>query len=409
MASFGSCGQQVTMAKSLGRPIRQLVSVISVVMSCSACNLPVERLPSQAPPVPVSYRDQPACRVKSVQKLPSAFEGIIKSPASDLWVATQYDANGVNQVYTTAGSKDFTCITCAARPGAPRVDRNKFMVNWHPSGQWLTVAVEKDKHDWMWLPQSWQRGFMQTGVWLNMWIATPTGDRWYQMTDFKPQNGPSYGYTGVAFAPDGRKGVWAEIIDGNLFANAFGMWKLYMAELYVSPDGVPHLINKKDITPMGAKWVEPGNFAPDGRHILLSADIGLDDARGQDQWSLDIYSGALHNLTPNTPKVWDEHGLFSQSGKKISFMSSYPYRDEPDSYHTFSLKTEFMLMDADGGHLQQLTHFNVPGYPESQDRRTVAAVAWSIGDGSQLYAIVMGPEFISTSWMITFAGRCGAE
>jgi hypothetical protein len=85
-------------------------------------------------------------------------------------------------------------------------------------------------------------------------------------------------------------------------------------------------------------------------------------------------------------------------------MSSYPYRNEPDSFHTFTLKTEFMLMDADGGHQQQLTHFNVPGYPESQPTRTVAAIGWFI-PSSQLYAIVMGPEFISSSWIITLQVR----
>jgi hypothetical protein len=340
----------------------------------------------------------------------TTFQGIMKSRASDFSVATHLDANGINQVYTRQDGHDFTCITCAARPGSPRVDRNKFMTSWHPSGQWLTVAVESDHHGLQWLPRSWQRGFMQTGVWLNMWITTPTGDRWYQMTDFRrPENGPSDGYTGVAFTPDGRRAVWAEIIKGDIFKNAFGTWKLYIADFNVSSGGVPHLVNKKDITPAGARWVEPGNIAPDGRHILLSTDIGLADARGQDQWSLDIYSGALQNLT-NTPKVWDEHGFYSQSGKKIIFMSSYPYRNEPDSFHTFSLKTEFMLMDADGGHLQQLTHFNVPGYPESQGLHTVAALAEFIGDGSQIYAIVMKlPEFTGTNWMITLAGRCGAE
>jgi hypothetical protein len=153
-----------------------------------------------AAPVPTSYPDQPACRVISVEKLTTTFEGIMKSPASDAWVATHYDANGVNQVHTRTGSADFTCISCAAGPGAPRVDRNKFMPNWHPSGQWLSVAVEQDQHGLMWLPQAWQRGFMQTGVWLNMWFTTPTGDRWYQITDYKkPESGPSEGYTGVAF------------------------------------------------------------------------------------------------------------------------------------------------------------------------------------------------------------------
>jgi WD40-like Beta Propeller Repeat len=383
------------------------------ISGCAGDALPNagNRTVQHAPPVPVFYPDQPACRVKSIQRSPSKFEGFSKPPASNLWVATRYDANGVSQVYTAhGGNNDYTCITCTEHPGGPKVDRNKFMTVWHPSGQFLAVAVERDSHAYAWLPQAWQRGFMQTGVWLNMWITTPTGDRWYQMTDFKkPENGPSDGYTGPAFTPDGKKAVWAEIVDGDIFKNAFGIWKLYIADFYVSPDGAPHLVNKRDITPAGAKWVEPANISPDGRHALLSTDIGIDNAQGQDQWSLDIETGALQRLTA-TPRVWDEHGLYSPSGKKISFMSSYPYRDEPDAYKTFSLKTEFMLMDADGGHLQQLTHFNVPGYPESQPGRTVAAVAEFVGDGSQMYAEVMSlPEFKTDNWMITFAGRCGAE
>jgi hypothetical protein len=57
-----------------------------------------------------------------------------------------------------------------------------------------------------------------------------------------------------------------------------------------------------------------------------------------------------------------------------------------------------------------LTHFNVPGYPESQGTRTVAGVAVFVGDGSQIYAMVMKlPEFTGTNWLITFAGRCGSE
>ncbi len=177
---FGQSPQLLNMV----RLIRLLSAIACVIIGCSACDVSDrERFASQSLPVPASYPDQPACRVKSVQKMPTRFESFIKSPASDLWVATQYDAQGVSQVYTTrAGSTDFTCITCTPRAGAPRVDRNKFMVNWHPSGQWLTTGVEKDTHDWAWLPQSWQRGFLQTGVWMNMWINTPTGDRWYQMT-----------------------------------------------------------------------------------------------------------------------------------------------------------------------------------------------------------------------------------
>ena len=164
-----------------------------------------------------------------------------------------------------------------------------------------------------------------------MWITTPAGDRWHQMTNFTNNPGSSSGYTGPAFTPDGTKAVWAEAVGPVDSANVFGVWRLYVADFYVSPDGVPHLLNKQDITPAEARWVEPGNFAPDSRHLVLSTDIGINNAQGQDQWSLDIDTGALQNLT-SSPTVWDEHGLYSPSGDKIIFMSSYPYRADPTSY-----------------------------------------------------------------------------
>jgi hypothetical protein len=387
------------------RPITVWVTVIFGIVGCSAGNVSV----AYSQTVPVSYPDQPACWVKSVQEYPTTYESLAKSPTSDLFVANQQDAKGIYQVYTApAGGNNLTCISCTARLGAPRIDRNKMMVTWHPSGEWLVVGVEEDTHDLMWLPVSWQRGLMQSGLWLNMWITTPTGDRWYRITNFKPANGPSNGFTGTPFTPDGKKAVWAEIVDGNVFLNAFGLWKLYAADFNVASDGTPSLASKMDITPTGARWVEPGNFAPDGRHLLISTDISLTDAEGQDQWSLDINTGALQNLT-NTPAVWDEHGLYSPRGKKISFMSSYPYKKDASSYKTSTLRTEFMLMDSDGSHLQQLTHFNVWGYPEFQWGWTVAAVASFLGDGSQLFGTVMGPDFTKTNWVITFQGPCGAE
>ena len=101
-----------------------------------------------------------------------------------------------------------------------------------------------------------------------------------------------------------------EIIDGNIFVHHFGLWKLYIADFHVSVDGTPSFTNKRDITPAGASWVEPGNFAPDGRHLLISSDVGMQDAQGQDQFVLDTGSGQLRNLT-NSPKVWDEPRVYS--------------------------------------------------------------------------------------------------
>ena len=350
-----------------------------------------------------------ACRVKSIEPTSTTYENAAKSPVSDEIAVTEQDAKGVYQVYVgRAGSPRLTCISCSRSRSGPRVDRNKPMISWHPSGKWLIVGVEEDRHDFMWMPASWKRGLLQSGIWLNMWVTTPSGDRWYQLTDFKKSRGPSDGYVGVAFTPDGRRAVWAEIVNGNVLANHFGVWRLFIANFGAGPDGAPALLDKRDITPRGARWVEPGNFAPDGRHVLISSDIGMPDAQGQDQFALDTVTGQVTNLN-NSPSVWDEHGLYSPDGKKVIFMSSYPYRDEPRSNKVASLKTEFMLMDSDGSHLQQITHFNMPGYPESEPGRTIAAVAGFSEDGSVLFAMVMSRKkaFTKTNWIIRFDGPCG--
>lgn len=364
------------------------------------------------PPILPELVADPACQVKSIEKAPSTFENIVKSTTSDFIAVSKADAKQVYQLYVGKdGSQELTCLTCTARPGGPRVDRNKMMISLHPSGQWLTVGIEEEKHALQWAPKSWQRGLLQSGVNLDIWITTPTGDRWFRITDFRegknPKKGfpPSDGFVGVSFSPDGKKAVWAEIINGNIFLNPFGVWRLYIADFEVSSDGTPSLANQRDITPASTKWIEPGNFAPDGRHILISADTGLKEAQGQDQFALDVVSGQVTNLT-NTPDVWDEHGVYSRSGNKITFMSSYPFRSEKGLYKNPALKTEFMMMDADGSHLQQLTHFNTPGYPESQRGRTIAAVAGFLDNGSQLFATVMAQGFHKTNWIITFQGRC---
>lgn len=349
-----------------------------------------------------------ACAITSVEKLSTAYENFTVHRPTNLTVLTQQDANGIYQLYTGYGAENVTCITCTQVTGGPRVDRQKMMVSIHPSGEWIALGIEADNHDLWWLPQSWQIGFMQSGVWLNIWMTTPRGDRWYKLTDFKPENGPSNGFVGTGFINGGTTAMWSEIVDGNVLVNKFGVWRLLVAD-FVVRDGVPTFENKRDITPPDALWVEPGGMHPDGRRLLLSTDIGMGtprDAQGQDQWSYDIVSGALEQLT-NTPNVWDEHGVYSPDGKKIVFMSSYPYRDDPQSFQTLSLKTEFMIMNSDGTQLEQLTHFNVPGFPESQPGNTVAAIAVFSDDGRSLFATVMAANFGKTNWKITLAGPCG--
>jgi hypothetical protein len=310
---------------------------------------------------------------------------------------------GVFQIYIgKRGDKDsvLTCISLNGPNGKKRSFKklNKMQVQWHPSGKFLICAVEWDNYPELhYTPRKTLLGLLACGIWMDIWAVTPDGKTWTKLVK------TVRGFTGPAFTPDGSKCVYAEAKDtGDLRRDKFGCWWLRFAEFNVV-NGVPSLSNIKDITPKNTNWVEPGNFHPDGKRVMLTADCGMSDARGQDQFILNVYTGELINLN-NTPTVWDEHGLFSPDGSKIVWMSAYPYRDDPNSSRIIGIKTEFMIMNIDGSDQRQLTHFCQQGYPEYG--AGIAAVGWFEPDGRSITCYTLLFPFYNY-FRIDFAGPCG--
>jgi hypothetical protein len=351
------------------------------------------------------------CRVVSITPQGLA-NGTYLSPDGTQYVMNAQDDAGVFQIYTApADTHQFTCISCSQLPGGPAPNVPKFMPVWHyPIADWLFIGAEMPNPNWGLVGlcgQSCELGLLVSGLNLNMWAVKPDGSEWFQVAPGPswPTLSPAWtGYTGPAFRDYGTHAYFARAVDGDIFQYTFGKWTLNRAD-FVVDGGVPSMENLTDVTPPGANWVETGDFAPDGETLLLSSDIGLapTQAYGQDQWTYNVVTGALVNLT-HSPEVWDEHGLFSPSGRKIVWMSSLPY---PGYNQAFNLKTEFMLMSADGSNVVQLTHFNVPGYPESTSQGSVAAVAVWSADGSKLYATQLIGTYQQHEWTIQFAGACG--
>jgi Tol biopolymer transport system component len=353
---------------------------------------------------------------KIEQEDPCAIVEVVRNPVDPLcwsrdstkFLVNKKDSNGVSQIYI--GTKTDHTLKCISLNGPfsalkPWAKRNKMQVVWHPSGEWIICAVEKEKFNEEWLKgtksgRKLLEGWLQCGLWMDIWAVKPDGSKWSLLAT------TVRGMTGPAFTPDGKKGVWAEALDSaNLSKDKFGKWRLMLSEFGADSLGNVHFISTKNINPKGANWVEPGNFSPDGKSVLLSADIGLADARGQDQYILNIETGEVKNLT-NSPKVWDEHGFFSPDGKKVLFMSSWPYRAEKNSYKVVGIKTEFMLMNTDGSGLQQLTHFRTKGYPESTEG--IAATAFFSSDGKTIYAqTLIFPAY--ENFIIRLKGPCGNQ
>ena len=351
--------------------------------------------------------DSSPCAVKELKK--SDAGGVtVPSPDGTRYLVNKEDDKGVAQIYIGHTDRPgVSCITCTQRPGGPKPERFKMQPRWHPSGRWIVLPVERDKYrpppilGWS---RKYVEGQLRNGLWTNMYAVSPDGERWFRLTDFNdtPAGTPN-GFAGPAFTPDGKTAVWSQIVDGNVFVYTFGRWELISAT-FEERNGVPRLTGHKNITPAGMHWNEAGNFHPDNESLLLSGSVEK-DARGMDQYILNIRTNALTNLT-KSPKVWDEHGRFSPDGDKIIFMSAHPYRDDPRSSHVLTIKTEFMLMDRDGSNLAQLTRFRTRGYPEYSSKGGIAAnPEWSADGRSATLRRLFFPEY--EDWTIRFRGACG--
>lgn len=320
-------------------------------------------------------------------------------------ISKQDTVDGVFQIYIgNTGDDELTCISNYDAPGNAGgilrqwKDRNKVMVQWHPSGEFIICGVEKEFYNELLItPYDLLLGWIQSGLWIDIWAVKPDGSIWYNLASLER------GMTGPAFTPDGTKAVYADAqSDSDITIDVFGKWKLQLIDFNILSD-VPSFSNKTDISPNGARWLEPGNFHPNGELLLFNSDIGMDNAEGQDQYVLNILTGDVTNLT-NSPEIWDEHGIYSPSGEKILFMSSYPYRDDPTSYRTLSIKTEFMIMDSNGDNLEQLTFFREEGYSEYHEG--IASTGYWSEDGTQIFAHSL--EFPNYHhWIIEHVGNCG--
>lgn len=378
------------------------VVVKSGAYSSNTTTIPVASNGGACPPV----TDQ--CAVNYFQ--PALQGGLtVWSPDGNRYLVNREDANGIAQIYVGQKGGGAVCISCTDKLGGPKARQRKMQPHWHPSGRWIVIAVEQETIDspFVLIPAVIE-GWLQSGLWTDIYATSPDGSSWFKLQDFGPSN-PANGFTGVAFTPDGRKGVWAQIVDGNVFAYTFGKWELILAD-FQEVNGTPSFTNLRNITPPDTYWLEPGNFSPNGKDLLLTADQGFPDharVEGQDQYILDIVTGQMTNLT-KSPTVWDEHGVFSPDGEKILFMSAWPYRSDPWASTVLGIKTEFMMMDKDGSNLRQVSHFIEPGFTEYNPKPGIAANGEWSPDGTTISAInLFFPKY--ASWEIAFEGSCGKK
>lgn len=272
--------------------------------------------------------------------------------------------------------------------------RNNGNPCWHPSGRFIVFQSEHPKH--LAVRNKWVSD-PGVGVYNELWAATPSGDRFWQLTFHKVKQRILFDRTkatGVLnphFSHDGKKLVWTERFDRG---GKWGRWQVRMADFVEDPRTGPSLQNARVVfTPtesMGG-YVTCTDMTHDGKKLLLAGNLNgpHHDEFGMDLYLYDLATGSLQDLTRNENE-WTEGSAITPDGSKILYMSNrgFPFDFSNKHWYWQKRKREYWIMNLDGSGKRQVTHLNTPGALEHQARPCIVAdCSWS-PDGKRLVATV---------------------
>ena len=300
------------------------------------------------------------------------------SPDGSMIAYDKRGKDGYFDIWTmSVNGSDKKCLTCD-HPKLPT--RNVGQPEWHPSGKYLVVQVEKQKHfEGIASKLSANPG---AGIFNDLWIIEYKTNRIWLVNEVP--DGKQYGVLHPHFSRDGKKLSWSESYkavnfkDSSKFA---GSWKLKVADVEINDDGVFSLKDVQNFQPGDEVFYENHGFSPDGKKLIFTSNLKDD----QSLFTSDIYTLDLttKELTPLTKDGYNEHAQFSPDGKHIIWMTTNG-NIEPEEVNEVAY-TDWWIMKADGSDKKRLTYFNQKGHPHFVVWGTTAAdFDWS-KDGTQIF------------------------
>lgn len=324
--------------------------------------------------------------IKSITTLKEYGKSVDWSEKNNLIVSAKKLRDGYYDLFTMNPDGTDERLLTHEKPGCPQNHNGN--PAWHPSAEYIVFTGQNDDAK---TKVDFKQGIPGSGINCNLWLTTPDGSAYWQLTDYPTLYRNAKAVIHPQFSSNGRKLFWAERVGGRK-NSVWGEWALKLAD-FVVESGSPRLDNIKTYQP-GEQHIlyESHDFSSDGAKILFCANSESQPDYGFDIYEMELETEKIKNLT-KTLEDWDEHAHYSPDESKIAWMSStglnINWGDMTGKKWMKQLKTELWIMDSDGSNKQQVTHFNTPGYPEYMGGRqcVVSDTEWS-PDGKRMIALV---------------------
>ena len=253
-----------------------------------------------------------------------------------------YSAKGSDGYYDVhitdpAGSAD-TCITCNS---ALLPNKHIAAPDWHPSGKWLLVTVEKPVHE-----GSSFAALPGLGSYTDIWVINSTCTKAFKIIDIA--NDKDHGVIMPHFSHDGKHIEWTNrkkrasvLSHGRLF----GFWTINTADFDFTPDSVPVVSNVKILEPGGEGFYECYGYSPDDRRLIFCSNMHQKSTWDEHIYTMDVNG---NNITTLASTNYNEHAFYTPDGNRIVWMTNTGTKKG----------TDWWIMNANGSNKNRLTYFN---------------------------------------------------
>lgn len=255
-------------------------------------------------------------------------------------------------------------------------NRHQFVVEWHSSGKYLFVLVEKTNH-----AGSSTDAIPGYGAYTDLWLVSRDGKDAWKLVDLPP--GYDHALTHAATSPDGSKLTWTQRIKApNLFNLA--LWAgSYVFKIADFVDGeTPRLANVRAYVPGGAdQGGEVDGLAADGSTIAFYSTY-----RTQNLFATRIYTWnvAQEHIQELSTDSFSQAPRFTPDGRSLVYMSG----SGADIFFGEIQGADWWVVRLDGSGRRRLTYMNKRGSRHSVGHYRLAGVV-SFDSDRSFYGDVM--------------------